>query len=93
MKPNRPKRDKPEGPRKKRAAQHNTSRRRETPTRIERHALDRCPTCAYRLSGESIDYTRQVIELPPPPPVDVTEHQVIKRRCPHCEAWRAPTSI
>ena len=90
VKPNRPKRDKPEGPRKKRAAQHNTSRRRETPTRIERHAMHRCPVCDYRLTGESIDYTRQVIEIPPPPPVEITEHQVVKRWCPHCEGWRSP---
>lgn len=90
VKPNRPKRDKPEAPRKKRAAQHNTARRREKPTRIERHALDRCPTCDYRLSGESIDYTRQVVEIPPPPPIEITEHQVVKRWCPHCEAWQSP---
>lgn len=90
VKPNRPKRDTPEGKRKKRAPKHNTSRRREEPTRIERHALDRCPVCAYPLTGESIDYTRQVIEIPPPPPVEITEHHVIKRMCPHCEAWRSP---
>jgi transposase len=90
VKPNRPKRDTPDGKRKKRALKHNTSRRREEPTRIERHALDRCPVCAYPLTGESIDYTRQVIEIPPPPPVEITEHQVVKRKCPHCDAWRSP---
>jgi transposase len=90
VKPNRPKRETADGKRKKRAAQHNTSRRRETPTRIERHALDRCPVCDYPLSGESIDYTRQVIEIPPPPPVEITEHRVIKRKCPHCDVWRSP---
>jgi hypothetical protein len=42
------------------------------------------------LTGESLDYARQVIELPLPQPVDVIEHQVIKRKCPHCEQWRAP---
>ena len=90
VKPNRPERDKPLGERRKRAAQHNTSRRRETPTRTERHALARCPVCDYRLTGESIHYTRQVIEMPPPPPVEITEHQVVKRWCPHCEAWQSP---
>ena len=90
VKPNRPKRETADGKRKKRAAEHNTSRRRETPTRIERHALDRCPVCAYPLSGESIDYTREVIEIPPPPPVEITEHRVIKRLCSHCAAWRSP---
>jgi transposase len=90
VKPNRPKRDTPDGKRRKRAPQHNAARRREAPTRIERHALDRCPVCDYPLSGESIDYTRQVIEIPPPPPVEITEHRVIKRKCPHCDAWRSP---
>jgi len=90
VKPNRPKRDTPDGKRRKRAPEHNASRRREEPTRIERHALDRCPVCAYPLIGESIDYTREVIEIPAPPPVEITEHRVIKRMCPHCEAWRSP---
>ncbi len=78
------------GPRKKRAAEHNTSRQRMAPTRIERHALDRCPECACRLSGESLDYSREVIELPPPQEVEVIEHQVVKRWCPHCACWRSP---
>jgi hypothetical protein len=90
VKPNRPTRDRAGAKRKKRAPQHNTSRRRETPTRLERHALERCPVCTYPLTGESIDYTRQVIEIPPPAPVEITEHQVVKRRCPHCDAWRRP---
>lgn len=90
VKPNRPKREKPAGPRKKRSPQHNTSRRRETPTRIERHALDRCPECSYPLAGDSLDYARQVIDLPPPQPVEIIEHRVIKRKCPHCVQWRAP---
>ena len=78
------------GPRKKRAVEHNTSRKRMVPTRIERHTLDRCPECAYRLTGESLDYSREVIELPPPQAVEVIEHQVIKRWCPHCARWRSP---
>jgi transposase len=64
-----------DGPRKKRAAEHNTARKRMVPTRIERHGLDRCPECAYRLTGESLDDSREVIELPPPQPVEVIEHQ------------------
>jgi hypothetical protein len=32
-----------------------------------------------------------VIDLPPPQPVEVVEHQVIKRWCPCCNAWRSPT--
>ena len=90
VKANRPKRETTDGKRRKRAPEHNASRRREEPTRIERHALDRCPVCAYPLIGESIDYTRQVIEIPPPVPLEITEHRVIKRMCPHCESWRSP---
>jgi hypothetical protein len=61
-----------------------------TPTRQVRHALERCPTCQYELHGESLDYTREVIELPPPQAVEVLEHQVVKRWCPCCGAWRSP---
>jgi transposase len=91
VKPNRLKAAAPKRPRKKRAPAHNHGRRREPPTRSELHALDRCPTCNYHLSGQSLNYTRQVVELPPPQPVEVIEHQVIKRWCPCCKAWRSPT--
>src|SRR5215212_6578188 len=75
VKPNKPKTNEPKRPRKKRASEHNHGRRREPPTRIEPHALDRCPECNYHLDGHSLDYTRQVVELPPPQPVEVVEHQ------------------
>ncbi len=90
VKRNRLPRTEPTTPRKKRAAEHNRSRQREEPTRIEQHAVADCPDCGYQLRGESVDYTRQVIELPPPQPVEVIEHQVIKRWCPHCEEWQSP---
>jgi transposase len=90
VKANRPKASGEKQPRKKRAAEHNTSRKRSAPTRTERHALERCPECQYELHGESLDYTREVIELPPPPAVEVIEHQVVKRWCPCCGAWRSP---
>lgn len=90
VKPKRSKEDGEKKPRRKRAARHNTSRKRSTPTRIERHALARCPECQYELQGESLDYSREVVELPPPQPVEVIEHQVVKRWCPCCKAWRSP---
>jgi len=90
VKPNRLPATEPKPKRKKRAAHHNRGRPCEPPTRAEPHALDRCPDCNRPLSGHSIDYRRQVIELPPPVPVDVVEHQVIKRWCPHCRCWRSP---
>jgi transposase len=90
VKPNRPKSTDPKPPRKKRAPQHNHGRRRMVPTRSLEHALDRCPDCHYRLQGHSLDYTREVIELPNPQPVEVVEHRVIKRFCPHCQRWHSP---
>jgi transposase len=90
VKPNKPARPDPTPPRKKRAAQHNQARQRESPTQIVEHALDRCPDCNYHLRGHSIDYTRQVIELPEPLPIEIIEHQIIKRFCPVCRRWRHP---
>ncbi len=90
VKPNRPAASEKKGPRKKRAAEHNKGRKRSAATRIERHALERCPECHYRLRGESIDFRREVIEIPAPAPVEVIEHQVVKRWCPVCEKWQRP---
>jgi hypothetical protein len=91
VKPNKAKSGEPKRPRKKRAPEHNRGRRCETPTRTEPHALEHCPDCHYPLRGSSSDYRRQVIELPPPQPVEVIEHQVIKRWCPACQRWHSPT--
>jgi hypothetical protein len=90
VKPNRPTSSAPKPKRKKRAAQHNHGRRRLTPTKSVEHALERCPNCQYRLQGHSLDYSREVIELPEPQPVEVIEHRVIKRFCPHCRRWHSP---
>jgi transposase len=89
IKPNRAQPTDPT-PRKKRASHHNRARRCEPPTRVEQHALERCPDCNYQLQGSSVDYRRQVIELPPPQPVEIIEHQVLKRWCPHCQRWQRP---
>ena len=93
VKPNvRPKQAKAESPkaRKARDKQHNHGRKRETPTKTVLHSLDDCPECKMRLHGTSLDYVRQVIELPEPLPVEVTEHRVIRRYCPRCQKWRSP---
>jgi transposase len=90
VKPNRPQRSNPKPKRKKRAPHHNHGRKRLTPTRSQDHALERCPDCHYRLQGHSLDYTREVIELPEPQPLEVLEHRVIKRFCPHCQRWHSP---
>ncbi|MEO7912425.1 MAG: IS66 family transposase [Roseiflexaceae bacterium] len=90
VKPNKPAPQEPKPKRKKRAPEHNQGRRRMTPTRSVSHALDRCPTCDYLLQGDSLDYSREVIELPEPQPVEVIEHRIIKRFCPHCRPWHSP---
>lgn len=88
VKPNTPKRERKA--RRKRKPEHNRARRLETPTRIEQHALDRCPDCGQRLHGGALARRRQVIEIPDPQPVEVIEHQIIKRWCAWCKCWRAP---
>lgn len=90
VKSNRPNSQHQQRPRYKRAREHNRDRRHAPPMRIQLDALDRCPDCNYQLRDTSIDYTREVIELPPPPPLEVVEDQVIKRWCPHCQRSRSP---
>jgi hypothetical protein len=93
VKPNRPARPDPPPPRKKRDARQDQARWREALTRTLDHALERCPDCNYQLRGHSIDYTRQVIELPEPPPIEIIEHRIIKRFCPVCRHWCIRSSI
>jgi transposase len=84
----------PPKPRRRRAAEHNHGRRREEPTQIVAHRPERCPQCQGRLSGVQVARRRQVIELPPPPAVRVTEHQVYRGWCSYCRAWRvAPLDL
>ena len=90
VKPNRPKSADPKPKRKKRAPHHNHGRKRMTPTRSVEHALERCPDCDYRLQGHCLDYSREVLELPEPQPIEVIEHRIIKRFCPHCQRWHSP---
>src|SRR5919202_1605659 len=88
VKANSPKRERKA--RRKRNPEHNHARRLEPPTRIEQHALERCPDCGQRLPGGTLARRRQVIEIPEPQPVEVIEHQVIKRWCAWCNRWQAP---
>src|SRR5579885_3530861 len=85
---------KPKQIRKKRAAEHNHARRLEPPTHIVKHRLERCPACQGHLSGVHLARRRQVVDLPPPPPVQVMEHQVFKGWCSFCHSWReAPLDL
>lgn len=77
-------------PRKKRDPKHNQARKLETPTRVEKHSVTRCPDCDEGLVGGSLHYRRQVIEIPEPQPVEIIEHQIEKRWCRRCRRWHWP---
>src|SRR6266540_657772 len=80
VKPNTPKskNQTDKRPRRKRAKEQNGARRRETPTHTIHHKVEQCPDCTYPLRHASLAGRRQVIELPPPQPVEITEHQLYK---------------
>jgi transposase len=71
--------------RTKRDLRHNHGRQRmaEVDETVQ-HAAESCPRCGSALTGGTLHRRIQVIELPPPRQVIVTEHQVIARQCPHC---------
>lgn len=73
--------------RRKRAKDQNAARQRETPTRTVEHRLEQCPDCAYPLRHPTLAKRRQVVELPPPQPVQVTEHQLFRSWCARCSKW------
>lgn len=90
VKPSTPKKEKGDKqPRRKRAKEQNGARRRETPTQTQtvQHQLEQCPDCGYGLRRHRVAGRRQVIELPPPPPVQVTEHELYKSWCARCQKW------
>jgi len=90
VKANKPKKEEPKKPRRPREAAANKARRREEPTRVVEHKLERCPECNYRLSRRKVAHVHQVVDIPPPAVVEVTEHRAIAGWCPHCEGWKAP---
>jgi transposase len=81
-------------PRKKREAQHNRARRRTLPTQIVEHHLAMCPDCDLRLGGISLARCREVIDVPPPSWVQITEHRIFKGWCARCQKWHeAPVNL
>jgi len=89
---------KPQGeekkPRKKRDAQHNRARQRSIPTQIVEHRIVSCPDCDLRLGGISLSRLREVIDIPTPVPVEVTEHRIYKGWCASCQKWHeAPIDL
>jgi transposase len=74
-------------PRKKREAQYNRARKRAVPTQIVEHRIVECPDCHLRLGGISLARCREVIDVPPPPVVEVAEHRIYKGWCSGCQKW------
>jgi transposase len=84
----------PAKPRRKRAPQYNQARRCEEPSVVVEHPITTCPDCGSRLGGVHMGRSRQVIDLPPPPAVVVTEHQVQRGWCSACARWQdAPVDL
>ncbi len=91
VKANKPKTDPADKkPRKKRAPIHNHARKYDAPTQIRKYALQNCPKCSGPLSGNSIARKRQIIDIPPPAPVEIIEYHLIKGYCAHCEKYFEP---
>lgn len=90
VKPNRGKSTEAKKARRKRDGRHNKGRKREKPTKMAVHELERCPDCGSRLYRRKVAWRRQVIELPPVPEAEVTEHVIVKRWCGKCEHWQSP---
>jgi transposase len=74
-------------PRKKRAAQYNRARPCAVPTQIVEHRIVACPTCHLHLGGISLARCREVIDVPPPPRGEVTQHRIYKGWCTGCQKW------
>ncbi len=80
-------------PRRKRATVHDRGRRRLAPEQVTAevvHAVETCPHCATALTGGWVQRRVQVIDLPPPAPIEVTEHALLTRRCPTCRVLVRP---
>ena len=72
-------------PRKTRAPEHNRGRLKlERPNRWMTHASEQCPRCGEQLAEGWIVRRVQVIDLAPVAPLEITEHRIIRRRCPRC---------
>lgn len=66
----------------------NTLKLSPNPDHIEYYSPDNCSCCGRSLKNGELCCIekRQVYDLPPPPKIEVTEHQSFTIRCPHCGA-------
>jgi transposase len=80
--------------RKKREAKHNRARPRSAPTQIIEHHVVNCPECDLRLGGISLARVREVVDIPTPPPLEITHHYLYKGWCANCQKWHeAPVDL
>ena len=59
----------------------------DTPDRIQTHLPESCADCGAELTADDIEgepQRRQVFDMPPPPPWEVTAHQAQACRCAVC---------
>jgi hypothetical protein len=75
-------------PRKKRDARHNHGRHHSVPTQIGEHRIVTGPDCDLRLGGISLARVREVIDVPPPPPAEVTHHRMFNGWGAQCQKWQ-----
>jgi transposase len=81
-------------PRKNRDAKHNQARKRSVPTQVVEHRLVYCPNCHLRLGGIGLARSREVIDVPEPQPVEITQHRICKGWCAGCQKWHeAPLDL
>jgi transposase len=81
-------------PRQKREAQYNKARPRSQPTEIVEHRVVNCPECDQRLGGITLARRREVIDIPPPATVSVTDHRIYQGWCSNCQKWHeAPVDL
>jgi transposase len=80
--------------RRKRDAKHNHGRQRAVPTQIVEHRIVTCPDCHLRLGGISLARVREVIDVPPPPAMEVIHHRIFQGWCAQCQKWHeAPVDL
>ena len=79
VKPNTPKKEK--GPRNKRT--NSFARKARMADEVVCHVLENCPDCGRKLSGGTLKWKHQVVDIPPVQ-VKVTDHLFIERRCGVC---------
>jgi cell division protein FtsB len=85
IRPNVPRKEKP--PRRKR--KHSFARKSLPATQVIYHAIEECPDCGRHLSGGSVKWRHQVLELPKAA-VEVTDHIFVERYCGVCRKRHTP---